>query len=184
MSKVKITFESRDGKETREEIILKRQLEFFQWLTSKEDSTEQIVKVEEIPSVFDKQLIQGTLDSGELVDLRKFSFHLTYGNLIEGYPDPADNMLILERLKSPPSHGQVKHHLRMPAEESIQNELPVFYGKATWVHFPEEGKPSELCVTWFFDRLDPQRPLHSLLQESLSGLDWHQHAEKYDASDL
>ena len=141
----------------------------------------------EAPTVYDKQVLQAQLDSGKLVDLRKFSFHLTYGELIEGDPDKDLNESILERLQTKFSPKEIPTHIRRPSELSIQGELPVFYGVAEWVKYPakeESGSSSELRVVWFMDSVGEGLGFREMLQESLKGLDWDDLADDFDPEDL
>ena len=146
-----------------------------------------IHELAEAPTVFDKQVLQAQLDSGKLVDLRKFSFHLTYGELIEGDPDKDLNESILARLQIKFSPKEIPTHIRRPSELSIQGELPVFYGVAEWVNYPgidESGSSPELRVVWFIDEIGEGLGFREMLQQSLRGLDWFQIAEEFDPEDL
>ena len=146
-----------------------------------------IHEVAEAPTVYDKQVLQARLNSGQLVDLRKFSFHLTYGELIEGDPNQELNEAILERLQTQFSPDYIPTHVRKPAEERIKGELPVFYGVAEWKRYkgPQDTRSSaELRVVWFMDAIGEGLGFHEMLQQSLIGLDWDQLAEKYDPGDL
>lgn len=147
----------------------------------------QIHEVKEVHSVFDKQVIQAKLDSGREVNLLKFSFHLTYGDLIEGDPDQGLNESFLESLQTKFKPDYIPTHIQRPSEDRVKGELPVFYGVAEWAFYPksqEEGQSSELRVVWFMDEIPQGLAFRQMLQDSLTGLDWDQFAEGYDPGDL
>jgi len=146
-----------------------------------------ILEVAEAPTVYDKQVLQARLDSGQVVDLRKFSFHLTYGDMIEGDPSQWINDAILENLPTKFRPKEIPTHVRKPAEDRIKGELPVFYGVAEWKRYKglhETGSSAELRVVWFMDAIGEGLGFQEMLQQSLTGLDWDQLAEKYDPGDL
>lgn len=147
----------------------------------------QIHEVKEVHSVFDKHVIQAKLDSGKGVNLVKFSFHLTYGDLIEGDPDPNSNESLLESLQTKFKPDYIPTHIRRPAEDRIKGELPVFYGVAEWACYAksqEEGQSSELRVVWFMEEVPQGLAFRQMIQDSLTGLDWDQFAAEYDPGDL
>jgi len=146
-----------------------------------------IHEVAEAPTVYDKQVLQARLDSGQVVDLRKFSFHLTYGEMIEGDPSQWINDAILENLSAKFRPKEIPTHIRKPAEGRIKGELPVFYGVAEWKRYKglhETGSSAELRVVWFMDSIGEGLGFQEMLQQSLTGLDWDQLAEKFDLEDL
>lgn len=147
----------------------------------------QIHEVKEVFSIYEKQVIQAKLDSGDPVDLLNFSFHLTYGGMIEGDPDYSWNQEILERLQNKFKTNYIPTYIRRPAENRIKGELPVFYGVAEWVRYKkihETGQSSELRVIWFMDEVPEGLAFRQMLQESLRGLDWDRYAGEYDAGSL
>ena len=147
----------------------------------------QIHEVKEVQSVFERQVIKAKLDSGKEVNLLKFSFHLTYRDMIEGEPDENLNRLILQGLQTKFKPDYIPTHIRRPAEDRVQGELPVFYGVAEWASYKninEEGQSSELRIVWFMDEVPHDLAFRQMLQDSLTGLDWDQYAEGYNPRDL
>lgn len=148
----------------------------------------KILEAKEVPPIYDQQVLEAQLDSGDSVELRNFSFHLTYAGLIEGDPDKEFNKSILEELQTRFRPDYIPTHIRRPRENRIKYELPVFYGKAEWVRHKsstsETGSSSELRVIWFMDSVLEGLSFRQMLQESLSGLDWDQVAQRYDPGSL
>jgi hypothetical protein len=88
-----------DGKPLKKEIFLSDQEFLEKVLPAFPRRNARVLEVKEVPSVYDKQVIQVKLDTGEPIDLLNFSFHLTHGDMIEGEPDAYKNKEILERLE-------------------------------------------------------------------------------------
>ena len=146
-----------------------------------------IHEASEAPSVYDQQVLQARLDSGRLVDLGKFSFHLTYSEMIQGDPDQEYNESLLERFQTKFGPDYIPTHIRRPSEKRIKGELPVFYGVAEWKRYKglhDTGSSSELRVVWFMDAIGEGLGFQEMLQQSLTGLDWDQLAENFDPEDL
>jgi hypothetical protein len=189
MPKFKITMSPPDASDEiiektifiSEEEFVKRVAPVFYELNFK------IHEVKEVHSVFDKQVIQAKLDSGKEVNLLKFGFHLTYGDLLEGDPDQETNERILESLRTKFSPDYIPTHIRRPSEDKVKGELPVLYGVTEWANYKKtdkEGLSSELRVVWFMDEVPEGLAFRQMLQESLRGLDWDRYVGEYDAGSL
>ena len=189
MPKYRITLElpESDGEIFQEEVFLSNQ-EFVKRVMPVFHKMDALVhQVEQVPTVYEKQVIQAILDTGEPVDLLNFSFQLTYGDMIEGEPDAHYNEEILERLKRKYRESDIPTHIQKPSEEQQQRELPVFYGVAEWVKYSINTKAencSFLRVIWFMENISDHLRFREMLQESVKGLDWDQLAQGYDASNL
>ena len=189
MPRFKITYSFPEKKnEILEKFIFTQEEELKNTIIPRYRKMDLIIhEVSEAPSVYDQQVLQARLDSGLLVDLGKFSFHLTYSELIEGDPDQWYNESVLERLQTKFSPDFVPTHIRRPSEKQIQGELPVFYGIAEWKRYKgiqDTGSSSELRVIWFMDSVAEGLTFPQMLQESLMGLDWDQLAQEYDPGSL
>lgn len=189
MPNFKITLSPPDGSgDIIEKTIFISEQDFLKKFASElYESNFLIHEVKEVPSVFDKQVIQAKLDSGRVVNLLKFSFHLTYGDMIEGEPDENLNRLILRGLQTKFKPDYIPTYIRKLSEDKVKGELPVFYGVAEWASYKkihEQGQPSELRVIWFMDEVPQGLLFRKMLQDSLTGLDWDQFAEEYNPEDL
>jgi hypothetical protein len=71
-----------DGKPLKKEIFLSDQEFLEKVLPAFPRRNARVLEVKEVPSVYDKQVIQVKLDTGEPIDLLNFSFHLTHGDMI------------------------------------------------------------------------------------------------------
>lgn len=185
--KITMTFPDNEGESFEKEIFITEKEFVKRFLPLYHESNFNIHRVQEVPSVFDKQVISARLDSGREVELLKFSFHLTYGDLIEGDPDQNYHEYILEKLQTNFSKGHIPTHIRMPSEDRITGELPVFYGVAEWANYNknhEERRSSKLRVVWFMDTLGDGLTFREMLEQSLRGLDWEHLAEKEDPLSL
>jgi hypothetical protein len=191
MPKFKITFSFPEIDEIHEKFVF----------ATEEELTEQIIpqyrdrlgfiihEVAEAPTVYERQVLSCRLDSGQGVELRKFGFYLTYGDLIEGDPYQEYNEELVNSLKTQFTPDYIPTHVRRPSEDRIKGELPVFFGVAEWVRYGEEEKLgvssiSELRVVWFMDSVGEGLGFREMLQESLAGLDWDRFAKEFDAGDL
>jgi hypothetical protein len=144
------------------------------------------VGVEELPNVYDKQVVMAKLSTGRALDLMNFSFHLTYGDMIEGDPDKYWNEELLNHLEKKFEKDDKPTLFRRPSQEIIEDELPVFYGIAEWKCYqglsPEETS-SELRVIWFIDSME-NLSFREMIEMSLKDLDWEMHAQGYDPGDF
>ena len=143
------------------------------------------IQVDEVQNIYEKQTVKGALDSGREVELRGFSFRLTYGDMIEGDPDQYINEETLVRLENKFVGDYMPIVLRRPVLESENDDLPAFCVISEWVRYgklPGE-KTTELRVIWFTESID-NLLVHDMLQRSLQGLDWDRCAGVFDPSDL
>lgn len=189
MPRFRFTLENPDlkGIQTVKEIFISNDQLVEKFLPFFHELNLKAVDVEEVHSVFEKQVLQAQLDNGEPVDLMNFSFHLTYSDLIEGSPDKEINEFLLESLQTKFKPDYIPTHVRRPSEDQVKGELPVFYGVAEWTCYQkshEAGQSSELRVVWFIDEVPQGLAFRQMLQDSLKGLDWDQYAEEYDPGDL
>ncbi len=186
MSKFKITKVSKLTGEKETEIMRLPNSDLKSLTRIMQDVHEDYeVSVEELPTVYDKQIIKAQISSGKEVELRGFSFHLTYGDMMEGDPDKYWNEDVLNYLDKKFKDDYVPSIVRRPGQELIDDELPVFYGVVHWVCYGEtpEEKTTELRVIWFMDSID-QVSVQDMLEDSIAGLDWDIYARGYDPSDF
>lgn len=186
MPKFKITMSQKSDGQKVEKIMEGRELQTVITVAKMIFEEFEDIEVEEIQSIYDRQIISSVLPTGREVELQSFSFHLTYGNMIEGDPDREGNEQILGFLKRKFEKDEVPTYIHQPSDHVIHNELPLFYGIAYWKCYKKmvpEKWSSELRIIWFMESVD-QVNFRELLGTSLLGVDWEKYAVGYDPGDL
>ncbi len=137
-------------------------------------------------NVYENQTLEFQLKSGRKVVLKAFRLDLTYGNMIEGDPDPFVNKMVFERIGRPDGFREMATHVIMPLEEEIKDILPPFYCTVqlkSYEGIQRKGAGSEMILVFFVEDVI-NKSIGQLIQEGIEDLDWDSHAHEFDWSDF
>jgi len=128
-------------------------------------------------------MIHFILETGRIVKLQSFCFNYTYEGLFGGVPNKSHNERIVAQLNYPEAWGTYNVMLIMPSNEDFKTQLkPIRYCallESSCIN-PNDtiNDGSMLVVIWYGE--EPNfSPIEKLLEDSLKGINWDEHADNY-----